>query len=258
MYLGVIFEACQLAEKHIPSQPTTRINKYICESGHCSRKAADGFVKRGLVLIDGKRAELGDKVPANSQVSVDGIIVKPLPADEVVFIALNKPTGIVCTATESVAENIVNFVNHDVRIYPVGRLDKASQGLMFLTNRCDLVDKILRGQNQHEKEYLVTVNKPVTDEFLTGVSQGVPMLGTITKQCRASRVSNFEFRITLVQGLNRQIRRMCKHFGYSVKKLERVRIMHVSLDGLAIGQWRDLSTQEFNELVQSLEHESPR
>jgi len=226
---GVILEACALAEKHISSQPTTRINKYICESGLCSRKAADSFVKRGLVMIDGNRAELGDKVLANSQVTVDGFIVKPLPADKVVFIALNKPVGIVCTATESVDGNIVDFVNHDSRIYPVGRLDKNSQGLIFLTNRCDLVDKILRARYQHEKEYIVTVDKAITDEFLNGIAEGVPMLGTITKPCRALRVSDIEFKITLIQGLNRQIRRMCKHYGYSVKRLERVRIMNITL-----------------------------
>lgn len=161
-----------------------------------------------------------------------------------------------CTAASTDKRNIVDFVDHDSRIYPVGRLDKDSQGLIFLTNKCDLVDKIMHAGNQHEKEYEVTVNKEITDDFMAGISSGVPMLGVVTKECKAIKESQFVFRITLVQGLNRQIRRMCKHYHYSVEKLERVRIMHINLSGLAMGQWRNLAEEELSELIQALENAS--
>ena len=157
-----------------------------------------------------------------------------------------------CTAARTEKRNIIDFVGHDSRIFPVGRLDKDSQGLIFLTNRCDLVNKILRAGNLHEKEYQVTVDKEITDDFIAGISSGVPMLGVVTKECKAVKESRFVFRITLTQGLNRQIRRMCKHYDYSVKKLERVRIMHVNLNGLAVGQWRGLAEEELSVLFQSL------
>ena len=238
------------------SDSLVRINKYICESGICSRKAADIHVERGGVFINGKRAMLGDKVSADDKVTVNGLVIKPLAADDVVFIALNKPVGIVCTAAMTEKRNIVEFVGHSSRVFPVGRLDKDSQGLIFLTNRCDLVNKILCAGNLHEKEYVVTVNKEITNDFIAGISNGVPMLGVFTKACRVVKESRCVFRITLVQGLNRQIRRMCKHFGYSVEKLERVRIMHIDLNGLSMGQWRELAEDELSVLFQALENSS--
>ncbi len=195
---------------------------------------------------------LGEKVSSGDKVTVNGLAIEPLAAEQVIFIALNKPVGIVCTAARTEKRNIIDFVGHDSRIFPVGRLDKDSQGLIFLTNRCDLVNKILRAGNLHEKEYQVTVDKEITDDFIAGISSGVPMLGVVTKECKAVKESRFVFRITLTQGLNRQIRRMCKHYGYSVKKLERVRIMHVNLNGLAVGQWRGLAEEELSVLFQSL------
>ena len=177
-------------------------------------------------------------------------------ADSLVFIALNKPVGIVSTTEAGEKDNIVDFVNHSTRIFPIGRLDKDSQGLIFLTNHGDLVNKILRAGNDHEKEYLVTVDKPVTDEFVRGMAAGVPILGTVTKKCKVKREAPFVFRITLVQGLNRQIRRMCEHFGFEVTKLERIRIMNVSLKGLPVGEWRDLTDDELIELFKLIEDSS--
>jgi 23S rRNA pseudouridine2604 synthase len=195
---------------------------------------------------------LGDKVSSGSKVTVDGLAIEPLANDKVIFIALNKPVGIVCTAARTEKRNIVDFVAHSSRVFPVGRLDKDSQGLIFLTNRCDLVDKILRAGNHHEKEYVVTVSKEITDDFIAGISSGVPMFGVITKECKAVKESPYVFRITLVQGLNRQIRRMCKHYNYSVEKLERVRIMHICLNGLSMGQWRNLTKEELSVLFHVL------
>ncbi len=230
-----------------------RINRYICQSGIYSRKAADIYVAQGVVLVNGKQATLGHEVSTSDTVSVNGVVIEPLAAENVIFIALNKPIGIVCTAATTDKRNIVDFVGLDSRIYPIGRLDKDSQGLIFLTNKADLVDKILRSDYHHEKEYVVTVNKEVSDEFTTGMSSGVPVLGVITKQCKVAKESQYVFRIILTQGLNRQIRRMCKHFGYSVEKLERVRIMHIKLDELPIGKWRDFTAENLSELYQVLE-----
>ena len=196
---------------------------------------------------------LGDKVSPSDQVIVNGLPVEPLSTEQVIFIALNKPVGVVCTADSTDKRNIIDFVDHRCRVFPVGRLDKDSQGLIFLTNRCDLVDKIVGADSHHEKEYVVTVNKPITDEFIARMSNGVPMLGRVTKACKVFKESAFVFRIILVQGLNRQIRRMCQHYHYSVKKLERIRIMHVDLKSLAAGQWRQLPEAELSELIQVLE-----
>lgn len=206
------------------------------------------------MFIGGKLAKLGDKVSAGDVVTVNGLIVEPLAVDEVVFIVLNKPVGIVCTAEKTEKRNIIDFVGHSSRIFHVGRLDKNSQGLIFLTNKCDLVDKIMHAGNHHEKEYLVTVNKEITDDFIAGISGGVPMFGVVTKECKVVKESQYVLRITLVQGLNRQIRRMCKHHDYSVEKLERVRIMHINLNelGLTTGQWRELAKEELSELVHVL------
>ncbi|MBN7124320.1 MAG: 23S rRNA pseudouridine(2604) synthase RluF [Erwinia billingiae] len=233
-----------------------RLNKYIGESGICSRRDADRYIEQGNVFINGKRAAVGDQVYAGDVVKVNGQLIEPRNEDDLVLIALNKPVGIISTTEEGERDNIVNFVNHSKRVFPIGRLDKESQGLIFLTNHGDLVNKILRAGNDHEKEYVVTVNKLVTDEFITGLGAGVPMLGTVTKKCKVKKEAPFVFRITLVQGLNRQIRRMCKHFGYEVTKLERTRIMNVSLKGLPIGEWREFTDDELIELFKLIEHSS--
>jgi len=237
----------------LPTQ-STRLNKYISESGICSRREADRYIEQGNVFINGKRAGIGDQVVAGDVVKVNGQLIEPRSEEDLVFIALNKPVGIVSTTEEGEKDNIVDFVNHSSRIFPIGRLDKDSQGLIFLTNHGDLVNKILRAGNDHEKEYLVTVNKPVTDEFVRGMGAGVPILGTVTKKCKVKREAPFTFRITLVQGLNRQIRRMCEHFGYEVTKLERTRIMNVNLTGLPPGEWRDLTDDELIALFKLIEN----
>ncbi|PMR77533.1 23S rRNA pseudouridine(2604) synthase RluF [Billgrantia endophytica] len=231
------------------SKSSTRINKYISESGMCSRREADRYVEQGNVTLNGKRAKTGDQVFPGDEVKVNGQLIEPQEAEDLVFIALNKPVGIVSTTESSEKDNIVDFVKHGVRIFPIGRLDKDSQGLIFLTNNGDLVNKILRASNNHEKEYRVTVNKPVTDAFITGMGSGVRILGEVTKPCKVVKESTFVFNITLVQGLNRQIRRMCETFDYEVTRLERIRIMNVSLKGLALGDWRDLTEKEVNTII---------
>lgn len=233
-----------------------RINKYISESGICSRREADRYVEQGNVFINGKRAKIGDQVAPGDIVKVNGQLIEPKDAEDFIFIALNKPVGIVSTTESSERNNIVDFIKHSTRIFPIGRLDKDSQGLIFLTNKGDLVNKILRAGNQHEKEYLVTVNKPLTEEAIKGMSEGVPMLGVTTKKCKITKETPYIFRVTLVQGLNRQIRRMCEHFNYEVTKLERVRIMNVALKGLAVGEWRDLSDKELGTLLKACEGSS--
>ncbi|MCB8890083.1 23S rRNA pseudouridine(2604) synthase RluF [Vreelandella malpeensis] len=232
---------------------STRINKYISESGLCSRREADRFVEQGNVWINGRRASTGDQVVPGDRVKVNGQEIEPQEEEDLVLIALNKPVGIVSTTESNEKANIVDFVGHGVRIFPIGRLDKDSQGLIFLTNNGDLVNKILRANNQHEKEYVVTVDKPVTDDFIEGMQNGVPILGQVTKKCKVERVSRFAFNITLVQGLNRQIRRMCEYFGFEVVELVRTRIMNVSLKGLALGDWRDLTPKEIDTIVRLTE-----
>lgn len=223
-----------------------RLNKYISETGFCSRREADKLIEQGRVKIDGVKASTGMKVSKGQSVYVDE---KPLKVEnELVYIALNKPVGITCTTESKIKGNIVDFINHEKRIFPIGRLDKDSQGLIFMTNDGDIVNKILRAGNNHEKEYIVTVNKPITDEFIKGMSNGVPILGTVTKKCLVKKESKNSFRIILTQGLNRQIRRMCEYFGYEVKKLERIRIMNVSLGNLKIGSWRYLTKKELAEI----------
>ncbi|MFU2315303.1 23S rRNA pseudouridine(2604) synthase RluF [Rahnella sp. PCH160] len=236
------------------SNPSIRLNKYISESGICSRRDADRYVEQGNVFINGRRASVGAQVFAGDVVKVNGQLIEPRDEEDVVLIALNKPVGIITTMEDGERDNISDFVNHSKRVFPIGRLDKDSQGLILLTNHGDLVNKILRAGNDHEKEYVVTVNKPVTDEFITGLGAGVPMLGTVTKKCKVKKEAPFVFRITLVQGLNRQIRRMCKHFGFEVTKLERVRIMNINLKGLPLGEWRDLTDDELVELFRLTEN----
>ena len=238
------------------SNHATRLNKFIAESGYCSRRQADLYIANGQVKINQRKAVIGDLVFPGNRVMVNGYALEPKEASKLVFLALNKPTGITSTTEASVADNIVHFVHHPERIFPIGRLDKDSQGLIFLTNDGDVVNKILRAGNRHEKEYVVTVDTPLTEEVLRTMSQGVPMLGTTTKKCRITQVGPSTFKIVLIQGLNRQIRRMCEHVGLHVIKLERTRIMHISLGKLPLGEWRDLSAEELEVLYQAVEGSS--
>ena len=230
-----------------------RLNKFISESGLCSRREADKFIERGLVFINKRKATIGDQVNVGDKVRVNGTELEPREGEDIVFIALNKPVGVTSTTEENVHDNIVHFVNHSKRIFPVGRLDKDSQGLIFLTNNGDIINKILRAGNNHEKEYVVTVNKALTPEMISGMAKGVPILGVNTKKCKVVQEATHVFRITLIQGLNRQIRRMCEHFGYEVTKLERVRIMNIGLKGLPVGEWRDLTDREMDIINNLLE-----
>ena len=223
-----------------------RLNKFISESGFCSRREADKFIEAGRVTVNGKKAVMGTKVRENADVRVDGKPIKKV--SDLVYIALNKPVGITCTTEKKVKGNIVDFVNHKKRIFPIGRLDKDSQGLILLTNDGDIVNKILRAGNNHEKEYIVTVDKNITDNFIKGMSSGVRILGTVTKECFVEKISNRVFRIILTQGMNRQIRRMCEALGYNVTKLNRIRIMNIKLDNIPMGKWRDLTPKELKEL----------
>jgi 23S rRNA pseudouridine2604 synthase len=230
-----------------------RINKFIAETGFCSRRETDRLVEAKRITINGVICEHGSQVEPGDVVLIDGKPIKAKPKP--VYIALNKPVGITSTSEHQVKGNIVDFVNHPQRIFPIGRLDKDSQGLILLTNDGDIVNKILRAEYGHEKEYIVTVDKPYNQAFIRGMSNGVEILGTVTKKCEVTRISDRVFRIVLTQGLNRQIRRMCKAFGYKVVKLERIRIMNIKLDKLPIGQWRDLTDQERNELFALLQYE---
>ncbi len=227
---------------------SVRLNKFISESGLCSRREADRFIESGQVQINGKRAKIGDLVSKNDKVLVNGLLVESKVEEDFVILAFNKPRGIVSTTDKAERDNIVDYVGYHERIFPIGRLDKDSQGLIFLTNDGDIVNKILRAGNKHEKEYIVTVNKPVTDEFVKRMSGGIPILGEVTKKCKVEKISEFVFKIILVQGLNRQIRRMCEYLHYDVVKLERVRIMHISVKGIGLGDWRFLEENEMREL----------
>jgi len=225
---------------------TMRINKYISETGMCSRREADTWIEAGRITINGVTATLGSKVEDSDKVLIDG---KPIGSKQQhIYIALNKPVGITCTTERHVQGNIIDFIGHSERIFPIGRLDKDSEGLILLTNNGDIVNKILRVENAHEKEYVVTVDKPITDTFIKGMSSGVRILGTLTKPCVVTRVQPNTFRIVLTQGLNRQIRRMCTAFDYQVRRLQRVRIMHIHLGTLKRGAWRALTPAELTEL----------
>lgn len=223
-----------------------RLNKYISDSGFCSRREADKLIAAQRVTINGLVPEMGTKVFPNDDVCVDGNPVKD--KEKPIYIALNKPTGITCTTERHVEGNIVDFIGHRKRIFPIGRLDKPSDGLIFLTNDGDIVNKILRAGNSHEKEYVVRVDKPITDEFIQKMANGVDILDTTTLPCKVTKETDFSFRIILTQGLNRQIRRMCEALGYDVYKLRRVRIMNISIDGLPNGKWRYLSDEEIAEI----------
>jgi len=225
----------------------TRINKYLSEVGYCSRRAADKLIEQGRVTINGKVPEMGTKVNPKDEVRVDGELISE-PKEKPVYLAFNKPIGIVCTTDTRVEKNnIIDFINYPKRIFPIGRLDKPSEGLIFMTNDGDIVNKILRARNHHEKEYLVTVNKPITAEFIKKMQNGVPILDTVTRKCKVEQLSSNQFKIVLTQGLNRQIRRMCEYLDYRVKKLKRVRIMNVDLD-VPVGKWRHLTNNELMEI----------
>ncbi|WP_421382348.1 23S rRNA pseudouridine(2604) synthase RluF [Bacillus salacetis] len=230
-----------------------RINKFISEAGKASRRGADRLIEEGRVTINGKAAKIGDQVNPGDDVRVSGQQIRV--ARNNVYIALNKPVGITSTTEKNVKGNIVDLVNHPLRIFNIGRLDKDSDGLILLTNDGDIVNEILRAENQHEKEYIVSVDKPITPEFLKQMSEGVKILGTKTLPCKVEQLSKFDFKIILTQGLNRQIRRMCEALGYEVFRLQRVRIMNIHLGNLPVGQWRDLTKKEKQQLFRELDYE---
>ena len=229
----------------------TRLNKFLSEAGFCSRRAADKLIEEGRVTINGKHAEMGAKVHNSDEVAVDGRVISKKNKSNV-YIAFNKPVGIVCT-TDTIVEknNIIDYINYPSRIFPIGRLDKDSEGLILLTDDGDIVNKILRSSNNHEKEYIVTVDKPISQNFIKRMAEGVPILDTITKPCKIQKLSQNRFKIVLTQGLNRQIRRMCAYLDYEVKTLQRVRIMNIHLKS-AVGSYRNLTTEELNTLNQAL------
>ncbi|MGP0578517.1 pseudouridine synthase [Paenibacillus peoriae] len=229
-----------------------RINKYISETGFCSRRETNRLIAAGRITINGNVCEAGAEVEPKDIVLIDGEAI-PLNSSEPVYLALNKPIGIVCTAAEQVAGNIISYVNYPSRIFAIGRLDKASEGLILLTNDGSIVNQMMRSEHGHEKEYVVTVDKSVTNEFTQAMSRGVEILNVITKPCKVDRTSEYEFRIILTQGLNLQIRRMCKALGYRVLKLERIRIMNITLDHLERGQWRHLEREELELLLAKLQ-----
>ncbi len=225
----------------------TRLNKYLSEAGYCSRRAADKLIDEGRVTINGKVPEMGTKVTPNDIVAVDGEKISKKKAEHT-YLAFNKPAGIVCTTDTRVEkDNIIDFINYHKRIFPIGRLDKPSEGLIFLTDDGDIVNKILRASNNHEKEYIVTVDKPISQTFVERMSNGIPILDTVTKKCEVKKLSKYTFKIVLTQGLNRQIRRMCEYLNYEVTKLKRVRIMNIELD-VPVGQYREFTKDELNTL----------
>ena len=224
-----------------------RLNKYLAETGACSRREADQWIGAGRVTVNGAPAVLGTQVEDGDEVRVDGQPLRGKPRR--VYLALNKPVGIECTTDRDVPGNIVDFVGYPERIFPIGRLDKDSEGLILLTNDGDIVNTVLRAEHEHEKEYVVSVDRPLTGAFLAGMAAGVPILDTVTNPCRITQVGRNTFRIVLTQGLNRQIRRMCEHFGYTVRSLRRVRIMHVHLGDLPVGRWRPLTATELGGLL---------
>ena len=228
------------------SDDSISLNKYISSTGICSRREADKWIEAGRVKINGQTAKKGNRVFENDQVTLDGKPLKSKP--RTVYIALNKPPGITSTTDRKDRDNIIDFVQHPQRIFPIGRLDKASSGLILLTNDGDIVNDILRVENNHEKEYIVKVDRPITKYFLEKMRNGIPILGTVTKKCQVEKQSKFVFKIILTQGLNRQIRRMCAFLDYKVLSLKRVRIMNILLRGIEVGKWRDLSAEELGTL----------
>lgn len=236
----------------MPNDASTSINKFIAGTGLCSRREADKMLDAGRVLLNGQPAQKGNRVAAGDEVSVDGKSLTTKPA--AVYLALHKPAGITCTTDQRDKTNIIDFVNYPERIFPIGRLDKPSTGLILLTNDGDIVNKILRVENAHDKEYIVTVDKPIDKEFIRRMAGGLPILDRVTKRCEVEKLGKQKFRIVLTQGLNRQIRRMCKYLGYEVLTLKRLRIMNVRLDDLPVGEWRELRDTELEVLLANMEH----
>lgn len=231
-----------------------RLNKYISETGYCSRREADKLIEEGRVTINGIIPEMGTKVTPEDEVRVDGKLIKEKTGKHV-YLAFNKPVGIECTTNQEVRNNIVDYINYPKRIFPIGRLDKASEGLIFMTDDGDIVNKILRARNNHEKEYVVTVNKPITDRFIQRMGNGIPILDTVTRKCKVEQISKYIFRIILTQGLNRQIRRMCEYLCYEVTALKRIRIINIALD-VPVGRYRELTATEIKDLNQLIEPSS--
>ena len=228
----------------------TRINKFLSETGFCSRREADKLIEQGRVTINGIVPEMGAKISHNDEVRVDGKLIRE-NTEKPIYLAFNKPAGIECTTNLEVRNNIVDYINYPERIFPIGRLDKASEGLIFMTNDGDIVNKILRARNNHEKEYIVTVNRPITDRFIEKMGNGIPILDTVTRKCKVEQISKYIFKIILTQGLNRQIRRMCEYLDFEVTALKRIRIINISLD-VPVGRYRDLTDAEIkqiNELI---------
>ena len=231
-----------------------RLNKFIAETGFCSRREADKFVEQSRVTINGVVPELGTKVTLRDEIRIDGKLIFE-KHEKPIYLAFNKPAGIECTTNLDVRDNIVDFINYPKRIFPIGRLDKASEGLIFMTNDGDIVNKILRARNNHEKEYTVTVNRPISDRFIERMANGIPILDTITRKCKVEQMSKFVFKIILTQGLNRQIRRMCEFLDYDVVALKRIRIINILLD-IPVGRYRDLTDKEIQELNELIEPSS--
>ena len=232
----------------------TRLNKYLSEAGVCSRREADKLIERGKVTVDGRRAEMGMKVTESQVVCVGKKQIKP--KNEMVLLAVNKPVGIVCTEEKWEKNNIIQFLKYPQRITYIGRLDKDSEGLLLMTNNGDIINKMMRAGNEHEKEYIVTVNKPITDEFIEKMAGGVPILDTVTRKCRVEKFGKFKFRIILTQGLNRQIRRMCEYLGYKVTRLSRVRVMNIKLGDLKPGEYRAVTEKEISKLYELIKDSS--
>lgn len=227
-----------------------RLNKYLSEAGVCSRREADRLIESGKVTVDGKLAETGMKVTDSQEVRIGKKVIHP--KNEMVLLAVNKPVGVVCTEDKREKHNIINFLNYPTRITYIGRLDKDSEGLLLMTNNGDIINKMMRSGNQHEKEYKVTVNKPITPEFIEHMANGVPILDTVTRKCKVEIIGKYKFRIILTQGLNRQIRRMCEYLGYKVTRLERVRVMNIELGNLKPGEYREVTEAEIAELYEMI------
>jgi len=232
----------------------TRINKFLSETGFCSRREADKLIDQGRVTINGVVPEMGTKISMKDEVRVDGKLIRE-NTEKPIYLAFNKPVGIECTTNLEVRNNIVDYINYPERIFPIGRLDKASEGLIFMTNDGDIVNKILRARNNHEKEYIVTVNRPITERFIEKMATGIPILDTVTRKCKVEQVSKYIFKIILTQGLNRQIRRMCEYLNYEVMALKRTRIINISLD-IPVGRYRDLTDFEIKQLNELIEPSS--
>lgn len=233
-----------------------RLNKFLSDAGICSRREADRLIESGKVTVDGKRAEMGMKITETQVVRVGKKEVRPKGENEMVLLAVNKPVGIVCTEEKREKNNIINFLKYPTRVTYIGRLDKDSEGLLLMTNNGDIINKMMRAGNQHEKEYKVTVNKPITPEFIEQMAGGVPILDTVTRKCKVEQIGKYKFRIILTQGLNRQIRRMCEYLGYKVTKLQRVRVMNIELGDLKIGEYRKVSEKEIAELYELIKDSS--